>query len=157
MNGQQQQSSDSSAARLASHVPKPCVNHSMIVGRCQVEFQPLDPTLLMKSNKKCSFLDHPEFDHGSSFQLSSYDSGFVDDSNMDSMATNTTALVYPEPEANLLSKAHRSQSNREQIFSHTSDHEDGADDFIFKRSNRINPRRVSFQGERCPSPDVQLR
>jgi len=61
----------------------------MIVGYCQQEFQPLDPKLLFKQpTDKTSLADHQQFYPCSqSVQLSTYDSGFVDDQTVGSLMT----------------------------------------------------------------------
>lgn len=69
----------------------PRINNTIIVGHCQVDFQPLNPTLFLKPPEKSLLADHQQFYSCSqSLQLSAYDSGFFDDQTMNSLATTST-------------------------------------------------------------------
>ena len=61
----------------------------MIIGFCQSEFQPLDPKLLFPSTDPISFVEQQTqfFRCTQSVQLSTYDSGFVDDQTVESAMT----------------------------------------------------------------------
>ena len=86
---------------------------SIIVGHCQARFQPLDPKLLIKPMRKSTTFDQHEFEHCSqSFHVSSYDSGFVDDSNLESIATTSTGIVCPESEMHGSAEKHRPSKRR---------------------------------------------
>lgn len=55
-------------------------NNTVIVGHCQMEFQPLDPQLLMKTFDRTPLADHQHFySYSHSLEFSTYDSGFYDD------------------------------------------------------------------------------
>jgi hypothetical protein len=63
-------------------------NNTIIIGHCQIDFQPLDPKLLLKSTDKSLLADHQQF---YSYSQSIYDSGFFDDQTMYS-SPGTTIL-----------------------------------------------------------------
>lgn len=67
-------------------------NNTMIVGHCQMEFQPLDPQLLTKKIDRTPLADHQQFySYSHSFELSAYDSGFYEDQ----MTIHSDQVEYP--------------------------------------------------------------
>jgi hypothetical protein len=83
-----------STGKLSDHANDLSMNRTITVNRCQTDFQPLDPNFLLKSSKKCAWLDRRDNELcSSSFQLSLYDSGFVDDCNGDSLVTSNADKV----------------------------------------------------------------
>lgn len=148
----------------ASRLPS---NHSFIVGHCQAELQQLDPKVLLKCNEKCAFVEHHEFYPCShSFQLSSYDSGFIDEHTMDSSATTTTTTVAMAGggSENTLAIEHQDSLTRiDEIFSNKTEDDDDDDDYdenltshglssaelqdIHHSRSRQSEKRVSFQGK----------
>lgn len=64
------------------------MNNTIIIGRCQTDFQPLDPKLFLKPPDKSLLADHQQFySYSQSLQFSPYDSGFFDDQTSDSSTT----------------------------------------------------------------------
>jgi len=60
---------------------KPSMSNSMIIGYCQTEFQSLDPKLLIRSSTTAI----EDFQCAQSVHLTTYDSGFIDDTQMKSL------------------------------------------------------------------------
>lgn len=78
---------------IPSRLNYPLKTHpTLIVGHCQMDFQPLDPTLLT---------DHQQFySYSHSVKFSAYDSGFFDDQttvNSDLSDKETNELPSPQP------------------------------------------------------------
>ena len=120
-----------------SHIPS--MNRSIIVRHCQMDFQPLDAKSLFKPLKKSACIDQ---EHGhQSFQLSSSDSGFVDDSMMDSLTTTSTGIFAP------MDTKHSNSEHRSLKI-----HGDGMfagviENYRTNNLNRNESRRVTFEGE----------
>jgi hypothetical protein len=118
----------------------------MIVGYCQQEFQPLDPKLLFKqSTDKTSLADHQQFYPCSqSVQLSTYDSGFVDDQTVGSLMTPNEINESEEKDK------HMSMDDILLIKSEDDDEDDNLPLNELRNSNRQKwknvSKRVSFQG-----------
>lgn len=77
-------------------------NPTLIVGHCQMEFQPLDANLLSKKIDSNLLTDHQQFySYSHSVEFSAYDSGFFDDqttvlSDQSDKETND----FPSPPSN---------------------------------------------------------
>ena len=137
---------------------KPSPNHHIIVGHCQAEFQPLDPKLLFKSVEKISFSEHPQTFRCS--QLTTYDSGFVDDQTIGSSTAATLAILGGSSDDDLIDKKRLERMSMDDILLTKSEDDDDDDEGLGihgssgKRLRSANPqkwkniaKRVSFQGE----------
>lgn len=88
---------------------KTMFNRSVIVRHCQMDFQGFDPKIICKSSKKSSPIDQNDCDRSShSFQISTCDSAFVDDSMIDSLTTTSSNVPVEQRENNL----NRSESRK---------------------------------------------
>ena len=118
----------------------------MIVGFCQAEFQPLDPKLLFKqSPDKTSLAEHQQFYPGpQSVQLSTYDSGFVDDQTVGSLIAVNEINESEEKDK------HMSMDDILLIKSEDDEDDDNLQLNELRNSNRQKwknvSKRVSFQG-----------
>ncbi len=131
----------------------------MIIGFCQTEFQPLDPKLLFKSTDKISLTEQQQqqqqfFRCSQSVQLSTYDSGFVDD-----QATENS--ITPNPMSGSENNLTNEHMNTDDILLTKSEgvEEDEDEDEDDCQGNGLEPnenkrqkwktvaKRVSFQGE----------
>lgn len=116
--------------------------NALIVGFCQTEFQPLDPKLLFKSGENQQF-----YRCSQSAQLTTYDSGFVDDQTVESLTTAN------HTEENLLNEQKDEQTNVDDILLTKSEDEEDRNET--PDTDQTNPnqqkwkpisKRVSFQG-----------
>ncbi|CAF1117464.1 unnamed protein product [Rotaria sordida] len=104
---------------------KPTTNNSVIIGYCQNDFQSLDPKLLFKTNDKTSLIEHqPFYRCTQSVQLSTYDSGFVDEQTVGSL---TAINNINEFENNLINKDKNEHMSMDDILLTKSEEDDDDD------------------------------
>lgn len=137
---------------------KPTTNNPIIIGFCQNEFQPLDPKLLFQSTDKTSLIEQQQtqfFRCTQSVQLSTHDSGFVDDQTIES-ATMTNAISGSEN--NLTNEQNHPDDillTRSEAVEDDDDDEDDTPGLVLETNEIRNSKRpkwkamakrVSFQG-----------
>lgn len=139
---------------------KPTTNNPVIIGFCQSEFQPLDPKLLFPSTDKIALIEQQQtqfFRCTQSVQLSTYDSGFVDDQTVESATTanpnstseNNLVSEHMHPDDILMTKSEAVEDEEEE-----EDDDDPPGNILETNEIRNSKRpkwksigkRVSFQG-----------
>lgn len=131
---------------------KPSTNNP-IIGFCQAEFQPLDPKLLFQSTDK-TIMDNQSFLRCSqSVQLSTYDSGFVDEPTLENL---TGIHDVTEKENSLPDKQKDEHMSMDDIMLTKSEEDDEEDSHDLILTELRNPsqqqwktvaKRVSFLGK----------
>ncbi|CAM2697728.1 unnamed protein product [Rotaria socialis] len=135
---------------------KPTTHSPLTVGFCQTEFQALDPKLLLKSTDKRITDNQSFFRCSQSVQLSTYDSGFVDEQTLESL---TAMHDTHESEENSQNKQKDEHMSMDDILLTKSEEDDDDDDLQLsgliidelRNSNQQKwknaAKRVSFQEE----------